>query len=554
MIDAVVQRLSWTTGRRFLCLTVLLGALPLLSALAASPVSAHALPVASTPAPGAVLQQPPSSVVISFNEAPDPTLSYIEVLDTNGRHHEIAHAASSPGSPRVLSVEVRDMGKGVYTVAWLTVSASDGHRVSGSFEFGVQVAPQSALAGEPGVATSALSLIAVGARALFYVCIVLVVGGIGVCFLVGLEYADRLRAPLIAANLLAVVGVVGITQAQLTSAGSGWGQLFDTSLSGAFVTRLVPALAGAVALIAARRVSVHTQRPIMAVAWIGAALSVLADAAANHASAEAIPILSVLLQWAHILAGGVWVGGLAALILVIAATPSEDRRQILERFAAVSIACLIVIAVTGVLRALAAIGSWQGLVTTLYGALVLAKVALILVLALLGAANRLNSARSSAPVEGFRRLARAQVVAAVAALVLSATLVNVAPPSATTLAFAGPAPLVATGSDGNILRVRLEVSPGTAGYNNFTVALTDYSTGSPINHANVTLGFLYGTGTIGGSALELTSAGPGIFSANGANLSLPGAWSITAQVQTPKWTYDVYLQITTRRLASTASP
>jgi hypothetical protein len=98
------------------------------------------------------------------------------------------------------------------------------------------------------------------------------------------------------------------------------------------------------------------------------------------------------------------------------------------------------------------------------------------------------------------------------------------------------------------------VSPGTAGDNNFTVALTDYSTGRPITDATVTLGFVYGAGTIGGSALGLTSAGQGIFSANGANLSLRGAWSITAQVQTPKWIYDVYLQIATRRPTSTASP
>ena len=292
----------------------------------------------------------------------------------------------------------------------------------------------------------------------------------------------------------------------------------------------------------------------MAVAWIGAALSTLADAAANHASTEAIPLLSILLQWVHILAGGLWVGGLAALIIVMSAAPSERRGRLLERFAIISIACLIVIAVTGVLRSVAAIGSWQALVSTLYGALVLTKVALILVLALLGAANRLNSVRSSAPVKGFRRIARVQVVAGAAALVLSATLVNVAPPSAAALAFSGPTPLVATGSDGNTLRVRLEVSPGTAGYNNFTVALTDYSTATPINDATVTLGFLYSAGTIGGSALELTSAGQGIFSANGANLSLRGAWSITAQVQTPKWIYDVYLQLTTRRPTSTASP
>jgi hypothetical protein len=46
-----------------------------------------------------------------FNEAPDPTLPYIQVLDTSGRHHEVGHAASSPGAPRVLSVEVRDMAR-----------------------------------------------------------------------------------------------------------------------------------------------------------------------------------------------------------------------------------------------------------------------------------------------------------------------------------------------------------------------------------------------------------------------------------------------------------
>src|ERR1019366_5827948 len=444
--------------RRLRCLAVLLGALPLLSLVAASPVSAHALPVASAPAPGAVLQAPPTSVVMWFNEAPDPTLSSIQVLDTGGRHHEVGHAASSPGAPRVLSVEVRDIGKGVYTVAWLTVSSSDGHRVSGSFEFGVQVAPLSALAEEPGVATSALSVIAIGARAIFYVSIVLLIGGIGVGFLVGLEHAGRLRAPLIVANLLAVVGIVGITGAQLSSAGSGWSHLFDSSLSGAFLTRLVPALAGAVALIAAPRLSERAQRPVMAAVWIGAALSTLADAAANHASTEAIPILSILLQWVHILAGGLWVGGLAALILVVSATPSAGRGRILERFAVISIACLVVIAATGIVRSVAAIGSWHGLVTTLYGAVVLAKVGLILVLALLGAANRFNSARPSVPVRGFTRIASVQVVAGAAALVLSATLVNVAPPSATALAFSGPAPLVATGSDGNTLRVRLEVS------------------------------------------------------------------------------------------------
>jgi hypothetical protein len=94
----------------------------------------------------------------------------------------------------------------------------------------------------------------------------------------------------------------------------------------------------------------------------------------------------------------------------------------------------------------------------------------------------------------------------VVALVLSSALVNVAPPSATAIAVSRPAPLVTTGTDGNTLRVRLEVSSGSVGFNDFTVMLTDYTTGSPISDATVTLGFLVtGPETIGTSALRLTS-------------------------------------------------
>jgi copper transport protein len=527
--------------------TLLAAVALLIGLVTAIPVSAHALPVASDPLPGAILQQPPREVTMTFNEAPEPALSYINVLDTAGRHHEVGHAAASPADPRILIVAVADVGKGVYTVSWRTVAADDGHRITGSFSFGVQVVPTSRFSTQESAATSALTAAGVAARAAYYVAIILLLGGTAVAVIVGSEFWGRLRRMVNGAWVLAIIGAIGITDSQLRSAGTGWDQVFHTSLLGAFATRLVPALAGAFVWLIAPRLSSGWQRWALDAAGLGAALSSLADAAANHASNEANPVVGVGLQWVHILAAGAWIGGLTAILLVVSALPAHLRSRLLERFAVVSIGCLLVVAITGVLRSVAAIGSWHGLVTTLYGALVLAKVVLILILGFLGALNRVNAMRATSPLTGFRRIGSTQVVVGMVALVLSSALVNVAPPSATAIAFSGPTPLVTTGTDGNTLRVRLEVSSGSVGFNDFTVILTDYTTGSPISDATVALAFLFtGPETIGTSSLLLTSLGNGNYSAIGSNLSLAGTWSITAQVETAMWTFDVPLKLTTR--------
>jgi copper transport protein len=540
------------TMGRFLRWTLLTGVALLIALATATPASAHALPVASDPPPGAILQHPPRVVTMTFNKAPEPALSYINVLDTAGRHHEVGHAAASPTDPRVLSVGVAGVGKGVYTVSWRTVASDDGHRITGSFAFGVQVLPPSRFSTQEAAATSALTAVGVAARAVYYVAIVFLLGGVAVAISVDPQFWGRLRSALTGAWVLAIIGVIGITDSQLRSAGAGWDQLVHTSLWGSFATRLVPALAGAGALLIAPRVSSRMQRWTMAAAGLGAALSSLADAAANHASTESNPAVSVALQWVHILAAGALIGGLTASLLVISSVPEQLRSRLLERFAIVAVGCLLVIAATGVLRSIAALGSWSGLVTTLYGALVLAKVALILILAFLGILNRANARRATSPPKGFRRVGSAQVVVGVVALVISSALVNVAPPSATAIAFSGPAPLVTTGTDGNTFKVHLEVSPGNVGFNDFTLTLTDYATGSPNSNATVTLGFLFsGPETLGTSSLRLTSLGHGTFSADGANLSLGGSWSVTAQVETTQLIYEIPLQLTTRTPSTT---
>ena len=79
----------------------------------------------------------------------------------------------------------------------------------------------------------------------------------------------------------------------------------------------------------------------------------------------------------------------------------------------------------------------------------------------------------------------------------------------------------------------LDVSPGSAGFNTFVLHAADYDTGAPVTGADVTLRFsLPARPSLGGSRLDLPAAGDGIYQATGGNLSIAGAWKVTAVIAT----------------------
>ncbi|MBE3557582.1 MAG: copper resistance protein CopC [Firmicutes bacterium] len=97
---------------------------------------AHAHYQSSSPADGASLAQPPTSVTIHFTESIEPSLSKIEVLDASGQ--EVTAGAARPiDNNQGLQVPLRpSLSPGKYTVEWSNV-ATDGHALNGSFTFTV---------------------------------------------------------------------------------------------------------------------------------------------------------------------------------------------------------------------------------------------------------------------------------------------------------------------------------------------------------------------------------------------------------------------------------
>jgi len=542
-------------------------ALGLAAALALpATVLGHALPQSSVPSPGAQLTTPPSQVTITFGERPDPMLSTLKVLDTSGAAVTSGPSAAVTGNQLQLSVPLKaNLPDGVYTVAWRTVSAVDGHLATGSFAFGVGVAPSS---GPPGsVAGTGLTTTSAGASAgaiigrwLLYLGLVGLLGLAVFGALVAGAVARPLRRTLPIAWLVAVLGTALVIAFQLADAGVDLGHVFDTSFGAGIVTRTVPLVVAGVALLLIWLGRV-VGRAGLVVAGLGAAGAMLADVGLSHAAAGGNPALDILVQVVHVVAVGLWLGGLLGLLVNLRGNPDETTARLASRFSRLATLGIGTVAVTGLLRAISEIGTIERLVSTDFGHLVIAKTALLGVLALLGAINHFRHVPAAGQtLRGLRRIGSAELLVGATVLLLSASLVNLAPPAETAggTATAAPSatlnPLVVAGADfGTSLRVRLDVSPGMAGFNTFKATVTDYDTGAPLAPATgVTLRFTFpGRADVGTSRLDLPPVGPGIFSATGSNLSLVGAWQVTALVVNATASVEVPLELITRTARAT---
>lgn len=121
-------------ARLLLVTAALLGAL----FAAASPASAHAALLGSTPNAGAVVAQPPPNVALTFSEQVAMDNKSVRVLDPKGNRADKGVLRNfSKGSTVSYGVDLRPgLANGTYTVAWQAVSA-DSHPVSGAFTFSI---------------------------------------------------------------------------------------------------------------------------------------------------------------------------------------------------------------------------------------------------------------------------------------------------------------------------------------------------------------------------------------------------------------------------------
>jgi copper transport protein len=514
--------------------------------LLAQAASAHAVLVSSVPADGAALSQAPSEVSITFTESPDPALSSILVLDSAGRAFQSGKATAAAGQPDVLRVGLKELPKDVYTVSWRVVSQADGHLTAGAFAFGVGATP-GALPSPKAASTPKPSALSVGARLIFYAGLVLLLGASWVGAFVLEERSGALQRILPFGAAATGTGIAAIALDQVRVTGVSLKDFLSTSIGRSLLIHFTPFVFLVAAVVYASRFKRNPKAGFIAAGAL-TGLEMLAHVVTGHAAAGSWAWAKVTVQWVHFAAVGAWLGGLAALLVVIRGAPGAAKALAVKRYSFVAGICLALVAGTGIWRAVDQVGSLGKLITTGFGELVLVKSALLLALAGLGAVNRYrNVPAARKALSGLRRTGSAELAVAAGVLGVTGVLVGLAPAKYSKPP-APPSVVAATGADfATTVRVHLEARPGLPGPNRFRLRVADYDRGTPVDANRVSLRFEFpARPDVGGSAIDLQPTSAGVYEGSGSNLSLDGRWRVTALIERGAASVEVPLRIQTK--------
>ncbi|MCB9135374.1 MAG: CopD family protein [Anaerolineales bacterium] len=524
------------------------------------PASAHAYLSSSTPEANAQLSESPVLIELIFSEPVEGNFSSIEVLDATGQRVDNDDDKVDDTNLTRMTVTVRSLPNGIFSVKWKALSLVDSHVTEGAFPFAVGDVDAAALDAAAAASQKfSLSFGEVIYRWLSYLAVSVLTGGGLFVLRVWQPVAQNneevtiLSIPFIwrtleagALALLVVANLWGL----LTQAGQVAGKplvapwnpaietlLFNTKYGALWMARFVLILVNIRLLL-----NVKTNRD----RWLalGATLLILVTFSLNsHAAAEARPFFPLLADWVHLLGAATWVGGLAFFIGALWATRGLDApvrtrltAQLIPRFSNLALVSVALIGLSGLYSAYLRVGSFDALTTTLYGRVLIVKTLLFLPMLMLGALNLLNTSptmRRAAQNDGgngslvnrFRGLVSTEVIFAIL-LLLSVGLFTAVPPARAI----GTDTKIRTTAKADDLTIQLEVDPGKIGINTFSVKLTANS--EPVTGAKeVALQFTPTSADLPPSLIALDEVGEGVYRVQGAYLSMPDTWQIQVAVR-----------------------
>jgi copper transport protein len=561
-------------------IAAVLGALSLVVALPAA-ASAHAYLIRTTPVASGVLNAPPQTVALTYDEAVEPRFAIVSVTSAAGTEETTGPVARSPSDPDTLVVPLRPgLAEGWYLVYWRAISV-DGHPVQGAFTYAVGPnpgpAPQFPI---PKVSASAATPQLLIARWAAFLTVMSAIGLFVLRALIARVVFRRvpgssLRAVSIAFVVTSVLGLIAVpVYLDFSIANDSLRSVFDlgalvplfrvTAFGRGFVDLelcfALFCLAAWIALWVDR-----PERPQRSVAELAAQTGALLAAAAvliipgvvGHAAQTSPRGFSLAFDWLHLAAGSVWLGGLIGLLVlwlsltesVAPGAPSrvEVLRVAVPRFSAVAFVSVLAILATGTGATIIHMPAVNALWDTGYGRAILVKIGLLLLALFLGAANLLRTkprllaarereaGRSAATL--LRRLITGEIVLVGGAVFAAAVLSSLPPPPPAfalqnrAIAQVGPGRVVKT-VDRAGYRLQVLVSPNRAAApDSFALRIT--KGGQPVRGATVTLTFNHLEMQMPQQEYQLSEIQPGVYSRSAPALVMVGRWGLSFQV-TPK--------------------
>jgi copper transport protein len=516
---------------------------------------AHARLVGTSPPAGSTLRRQPPAVIFEYDQPVGGTDGAVRVYDSAGDEVDDGDVSHPGGRQSWLGVGLEpDLPDGTYTATYRVISA-DTHIVSGGLVFdlvhasaGGKVSVAGLIGKEESGEVTKLGFGVV--RFLAWR------PGFGATrrdeprWDAAADACRRRAVRLLAFAVVlgVVISLLGILLQGASAAGvSLWESLrsstVEDTLHGRFGTvwllRAIDWTALGLLLLAFLKVPRIRWWLVPPIA-VGAAYLVSTPAFAGHAGIESPVGVMFASDFIHVLAAGVWVGGVAFLLLAL---PAATRRleppertgvllATLARFSPIALASVVAIAVTGLVQAYIDIRRVADLFETTYGLLVLAKMVLLALLIGFGRLNRNRIIpRLRRLVEGIaapgevgvlaRRSLRGELLLMLVVFGVTAALISYAPPID---AAAGP---FSTEAGLGPAELELSVEPAEVGPNRIRLDLTDAADGSQFTKTKeLMITATLPSERIGPLLLPVNEAGPGHYVVPGARLSPGGTWEL----------------------------
>ncbi len=148
---------------------------------------------------------------------------------------------------------------------------------------------------------------------------------------------------------------------------------------------------------------------------------------AGHAAASETATFQIIVDVTHLLSAGIWPGSLLPLTCFLA-LKEESTQRIVKRFSASSLIAVGLLSLSGCANAYFRLGSFNALLTTVYGHVLLLKIALFLIMIAIAARNLYLVSRFKASfLPELRRNVLAELILAIGIVLVVGLLGLLAP-------------------------------------------------------------------------------------------------------------------------------
>jgi len=417
----------------------------------------------SSPAEGEVLASPPTQWTITFAKSVPLESASGQVVTDTGQRQDLPKPRIGT-TDNVIVFDLPQNLTGTITGRWRLVG-TDGHVISGRVTF---TAPQATISA-PNVTTSAPNVIPaapapeatiplpletedasisetirVSTRFITYVAIILLGGLLFANFYIAQGVLSTPRGRLlthIAAIGTLVTPIISLwillddVRGSDGSIGSALSTVRSLSIGPMIMFRIV---AGAAIVFFARSLLKRKTFDDSGTRLLALLLTMYCVALAygGHSRSLSAPWLGVPTDVIHVVAVSVWLGGLAAVVVVIVPAVSVEQSMIaFDRFGFAAERAVPAIMVTGVIQSLRLHGNVRSVFSSTHGLLLLAKVSVVVIMLLLGNRNRKFLARRRNSQDHHPKISRATLMRAsiyealfgATAIGITAVLVAVSP-------------------------------------------------------------------------------------------------------------------------------